>query len=66
MSTKKTGIYYVKHPKSVVVMKQGVEIARYDDVEAFITAHQEGLLAVEQRDEKLYQSIASQYDPLKN
>ena len=60
---KKTGIFYVKNPPGVVVMQQGIEIARYSSVQEFIVAHQEGIQAVKQREEGLIRIIESQYKP---
>ena len=63
MTDKKTGIFYVKSPKCVVVMQQGVEIARYRNLQEFIVAHQDGINAVNRLDESLHQAIESQYKP---
>ena len=60
----RTGIFYVKNPNGIVVLRQGKEIARYATVDDFVAIHEEGLRAIEQRDEQLHQSIAAQYDPL--
>jgi hypothetical protein len=59
----KTGIFYVKDPAGVVVMKSGKEIARYDTVQAFVASHEEGLQAISNRDEKLHEAIFGQYAP---
>lgn len=59
----KTGIFYVKDPAGVVVMKSGKEIARYDSVQAFVASHEEGLQAISNRDEKLHEAIFGQYAP---
>ena len=59
----KTGIFYVKDPAGVVVMKSGKEIARYDTVQALVAAHEEGLQAISNRDEKLHEAIFGQYAP---
>ena len=63
MTDKKTGIFYVKNPTGVVVMQQGLEIARYNNVQEFILAHQEGIDAVHRLNESLQQAIESQYKP---
>jgi len=47
-SNKKTGIFYVKNPAGVVVMWQGNERARYDSVEAFVSAHLAGQDAIQE------------------
>ena len=64
MSHKRTGIFYAKDASGVVIVLQaGREIARYDNVEAFISAHREGLDAVRDRQEELHRIIADQYLP---
>ena len=60
---KRTGIFYVKNPAGVVVMNDGVEIARYGNVDEFVSAHAEGLDAITKLNELLHQSVASQYQP---
>ncbi|MBV1879600.1 MAG: hypothetical protein KUG79_18300 [Pseudomonadales bacterium] len=64
MKNKRSGIFYVKNPTGVVVLNKGIEIARYDSVESFVEEHQAGLLAIQDRQDKLEQAIAAQYDPL--
>lgn len=63
MAEKKTGIFYVKNPSGVVVLSDGVEIARYDSVEAFINKHKEGLYAIGRLEEKMNRILESAYTP---
>ncbi|MFT4798908.1 MAG: hypothetical protein ACJAYE_002660 [Candidatus Azotimanducaceae bacterium] len=63
MDKKKTGIFYVKDPAGVVVMDKGVEIARYESVNAFVSKHKEGLFAIGRLEENLNQVLESQYTP---
>jgi hypothetical protein len=43
----RTGIFYVKDPAGVVVMKDGEEIYRYKNVQEFVEAHAKGMAALE-------------------
>ena len=63
MKDKKTGIFYAKNPSGVVVMLNGIEIARYSSVQEFILAHKEGIQALDRLDESLHKAIESQYKP---
>jgi len=63
MDKKKTGIFYVKDPSGVVVMDKGVEIARYDSIDAFVNKHKEGLFAIGRLEENLNRLLESQYTP---
>lgn len=66
---KKTGLFYIKlkQPNAegqlvdVVMMDQGVEIARYPTVEAFVAKHREGLYAIGRLEENMEQAIESHY-----
>jgi hypothetical protein len=63
MTAKKTGIFYVKNPSGVVVIDKGVEIARYDSVDAFVEKHKEGLYAIGRLEEKMHRVLESAYTP---
>tara|TARA_R110002110_G_scaffold415068_2_gene647763 strand:- start:152 stop:364 length:213 start_codon:yes stop_codon:yes gene_type:complete len=63
MTEKKTGIFYVKNPSAVVVLDNGVEIARYDSVAAFVSKHKEGLYAIGRLEEKMNKVLESAYTP---
>ena len=60
-SKPKTGIFYVKNPAGVVIMDKGVEIARYETVEAFVNKHKEGLYAIGRLEENMNKILESQY-----
>jgi hypothetical protein len=60
---RKTGVFYVKDPAGVVVIKSGKEIARYDTVQALVASHEEGLQAILNRDEKKPEAIFGQSAP---
>lgn len=60
-SDKKTGIFYVKNPSGVVIMDKGVEIARYESVDAFVNKHKEGLYAIGRLEENMNKILESQY-----
>ncbi|MFT7243468.1 MAG: hypothetical protein ACI82A_000812 [Candidatus Azotimanducaceae bacterium] len=63
MDKKKTGIFYVKDPPGVIVMDNGLEVARYDSVAAFVSKHKEGLFAIGRLEENLNRLVESQYTP---
>tara|TARA_R110002072_G_scaffold1598_3_gene13557 strand:+ start:14634 stop:14840 length:207 start_codon:yes stop_codon:yes gene_type:complete len=63
MAKKKTGIYYVTNPAGVVVMDNGIEIARYESVDAFVSKHKEGLYAIGRLEENMNGILESQYTP---
>ena len=66
MTDKKTGIYYVQNPKGVVVMSKGKEIARYQNVEEFVAAHQEGIRCLKTEEERLDKNIENEYKSIKD
>ena len=57
-SEKKTGIFYAKDPKAVVVMHEGKEVFRYRSVDELVEIHMKGLAALER---ELDATIESQY-----
>ncbi len=59
-SGKKTGIFYSKDPKGVVVMCEGKEISRYRSVDELVETHVKGLEALQR---ELDATIESQYKP---
>ena len=69
MTKKKTGMFYSKRDTpnqegrdtDVVVMDQGIEIARYPSVEAFVAKHREGLYAIGRLEENMEKAIESHY-----
>lgn len=60
---KKTGMFYVKNPDGVVVLDNGVEIARYGSVAEFVEKHREGLYAIGRLEENMNEAIESHYTP---
>ena len=56
MSKPKTGIFQAKSRDDYVVLWRGMEICRYDSMDAFVRAHQEGLRALEKKQAKLLES----------
>ena len=56
-----TGIFFSKSGGDYVVLWRGQEVVRYDSIEAFVDAHQAGLVALDDTQaellEKYYQSI---------
>ncbi len=71
MADKKTGMFYIKRDEpndegkttDVVMMDQGIEIARYSSVESFVAKHREGLYAIGRLEENMERAIVSQYTP---
>ena len=58
---KRTGVFHSKAGDDYVVLWKGQEVCRYENIEAFIEAHQAGLLALDESQadllEAYYQSI---------
>ena len=72
MDKSKTGIFYIKRKNKsgdptgetdVVIVDEGIEIARYQDVKAFVAKHREGLYAIGRLEENMERAIESQYTP---
>jgi len=61
MAKKKTGIFYSKNPPGVVVMLHGKQIAHYDSVEEFVSAHDDGLKASKKINEQFHRVLTDQY-----
>lgn len=53
----KTGIFYVKDPAGVVVMKDGEEIYRYKTVQELVEAHAKGMVALEREMESEIEKV---------
>ncbi|MAV26367.1 MAG: hypothetical protein CMQ05_09635 [Gammaproteobacteria bacterium] len=60
MAECRTGIFYTKDPKGVVVMRDGARLFRYETIDELIEAHLAGSEAIEREREKI---IAAQYLP---
>ena len=58
---KPSGVFFSKSGGDYVVLWKGQEVVRYASIEAFVEAHQAGLLALDESQadllEKYYQSI---------
>lgn len=56
-STTRTGLFHRKSTDDYVVLWQGRQIGIYPSIEAFVDAHLEGLIALEQNQNDLLETL---------